>query len=179
MSWTDDRVEQLKKLWLDGRSASQIAAELANGITRNAVIGKVHRLGLSGRVKAPSMSAPRPRPPKQHQHQNRPAMRTNNAPMTRGANALAYMPRTDPVPVQRPMEEVVIPMSERVTIMELRESMCRWPLGDPTSADFRYCGAGSPIGVSYCAYHSRVAYQPVQDRRRERDRERRALMRQQ
>ena len=50
MSWTDERVEQLRKLWLDGKSASQIAAELANGITRNAVIGKVHRLGLSGRV---------------------------------------------------------------------------------------------------------------------------------
>jgi len=62
MSWTDERVELLRKLWMDGLSASQIAAELANGITRNAVIGKVHRLGLSGRVKcaAPS-SAPRPR----------------------------------------------------------------------------------------------------------------------
>ena len=62
MSWTDERVEQLRKLWLDGKSASQIAAELANGITRNAVIGKVHRLGLSGRVKTPGQQAPRPRP---------------------------------------------------------------------------------------------------------------------
>ena len=60
MSWTDERVELLKKLWADGLSASQIAAELG-GITRNAVIGKVHRLGLSGRAKSPSSSAPRPR----------------------------------------------------------------------------------------------------------------------
>ena len=62
MSWTDERVEQLKKMWLDGLSASQIAGELANGITRNAVIGKVHRLGLSGRVKSPAPASTRPRP---------------------------------------------------------------------------------------------------------------------
>ena len=59
MSWTDERVELLKKLWSDGLSASQIAAELG-GITRNAVIGKVHRLGLSGRAKSASIGAPRP-----------------------------------------------------------------------------------------------------------------------
>ena len=60
MSWTDERVELLKKLWSDGLSASQIAAELG-GITRNAVIGKVHRLGLSGRAKSASSASPRPR----------------------------------------------------------------------------------------------------------------------
>ncbi len=60
MTWTDERVETLKKLWTEGLSASQIAAELG-GITRNAVIGKVHRLGLSGRAKSPSSAAPRPR----------------------------------------------------------------------------------------------------------------------
>src|SRR4051812_12491117 len=60
LTWTDDRVEQLKKLWEAGLSASQIAAELGN-VTRNAVIGKVHRLGLSGRAKSPSSAAPRQR----------------------------------------------------------------------------------------------------------------------
>src|SRR2546423_15305097 len=79
MMWTDERVELLKKLWADGLSASQIAAELG-GITRNAVIGKVHRLGLSGRAKSPS-SAPRPRKPRTHSHvmRPRPAMRGNTA----------------------------------------------------------------------------------------------------
>ncbi len=173
MSWTDERVEQLKTMWIDGKSASQIANELANGVTRNAVIGKVHRLGLSGRAKTPAMSAPRPRA--QKPRQMTPIARpTGGAPMTRGANALAYAPVVTTRPVMRPVEEVVIPISERVTIMELKESMCRWPLGDPTNSEFRYCGADSPIGVSYCKYHSRIAYQPVQDRRRERDRERRA-----
>ena len=56
MSWTDERVELLRQLWLDGRSASQISAQLGHGVTRNAVIGKVHRLGLAGRAKAPSVS---------------------------------------------------------------------------------------------------------------------------
>src|SRR5829696_7819780 len=79
--WTDERVELLKKLWADGLSASQIAAELG-GVTRNAVIGKVHRLGLSGRAKSPSSSAPRPRKPRTHSHMmcvTRPAMRGNTA----------------------------------------------------------------------------------------------------
>src|SRR5207247_7634706 len=81
MTWTDERVEALKKLWTDGLSASQIAAELG-GITRNAVIGKVHRLGLSGRAKSPSSTAPRPRKPRAHSHimrVPRPAMRGNTA----------------------------------------------------------------------------------------------------
>lgn len=172
MSWTDERVELLRKLWMDGHSASQIAAELANGITRNAVIGKVHRLGLSGRVKcaAPS-SAPRPRPATQRPQRlatPRPA-----APITRGATALALQPAQFAAPAPRPADDVVIPISERVTIMELREGMCRWPLGDPATPDFRYCGGRSDITATYCAAHARMAYQPAQDRRRDRERERR------
>src|SRR5439155_8976618 len=83
MTWTDERVETLKKLWTDGLSASQIAAELG-GITRNAVIGKVHRLGLSGRAKSPSSAAPRPRKPRTHSHMLRVAR-----PQIRGNTALA------------------------------------------------------------------------------------------
>lgn len=171
MSWTDERVELLRKLWLDGLSASQIAAELANGITRNAVIGKVHRLGLSGRIKTPSTAAPRPRSKPQGQRPASP--RASSGPSMRGNTALAYAPRVHESPAPKPELEVVIPMSERVTIMELREAMCRWPLGDPATAEFRYCGGKSEIGDPYCTYHARIAYQPAQDRRRERDRERR------
>ncbi len=170
MSWNDERVELLKKLWLDGLSASQIAGELANGITRNAVIGKVHRLGLSGRVKAPTQTQPRPRPQARTHRNSTPR---TSAPIIRGNTALAFAPRAQEAPAPRLVEEVVIPMSERVTIMELKEAMCRWPLGDPATSEFRYCGGKSTIGESYCTYHSRIAYQPAQDRRRERERERR------
>ena len=92
------------------------------------------------------------------------------APIAHGNLAVALEARPAPAPAPRPAAaEVVIPMSERVSIMELRESMCRWPLGDPASADFRYCGAKMQIGLGpYCAYHARIAYQPVADRRRER-----------
>jgi GcrA cell cycle regulator len=173
MSWTDERVELLKKLWLDGLSASRIAAELAGGVTRNAVIGKVHRLGLSGREKAAMPVSPaRARPKTTTQSPARtplPQQRAAAMPM-RGNTALAmqqapaYLPQTI-----RASADVVVPMCENVTIMELRESMCRWPVGDPTSADFRYCGGKTPAGEGpYCPMHSRMAYQPTQDRRRER-----------
>jgi GcrA cell cycle regulator len=65
------------------------------------------------------------------------------------------------------VEEVVIPMSERVTIMELRDSMCRWPLGDPSTPEFRFCGARSGTAGPYCGYHAQLAYQPAVDRRRQ------------
>jgi GcrA cell cycle regulator len=65
-------------------------------------------------------------------------------------------------------QDVVVPMSERVTIMELREAMCRWPMGDPLTAEFRFCGARCTAGTAYCTYHSRIAYQPASDRRRDR-----------
>src|ERR1700754_2085357 len=89
ISWTDERVELLKRLWSEGLSASQIAAELG-GITRNAVIGKVHRLGLSGRAKPPSSSVPRPRKARASSQMFRPAR-----PMVRGNTALAVSPAYD------------------------------------------------------------------------------------
>ena len=160
MSWTDERVELLKKLWSDGLSASQIAAELG-GITRNAVIGKVHRLGLSGRAKSASSASPRPRK----------ARSTTMLRMGRGsirgntALAHAYEIEADATPE---LIENIIPIGQRRTILELNEQTCRWPIGDPGSSDFFFCG-GNPINsLPYCAYHSRVAYQPASDRRRDR-----------
>jgi GcrA cell cycle regulator len=164
MSWTDERVDLLRKLWNDGLSASQVAAELGGGITRNAVIGKIHRLGLAERAKAPA--APRPRAPKPPRSQSTARSHGHSV----GNLALAFAPRAHVAPAPRLDEDVVIPMSERVTLMELRESMCRWPMGDPTTPEFRFCGGKAPAGAGpYCAYHARVAYQPIQDRRRARD----------
>lgn len=129
-AWTEDRVELLKKLWSDGLSASQIAAELGS-VTRNAVIGKVHRLGLSGRAKNPAAAstprtaAPRKAPTRSPSH----PMSGSQGGMTRGANALApqYAAETEAEAehTPAPSEDVVIPFSERVTIMDLREFMCR------------------------------------------------------
>jgi GcrA cell cycle regulator len=158
MTWTDERVETLKRLWADGLSASRIAAELG-GITRNAVIGKVHRLGLSGRAKSPSSAAPRPRKGRTHSHVlrlSRPVMRGNTA------LAHAYELVIEPEPE---LVDNIIPLGQRRTLLELTEATCRWPIGDPGTAEFFFCGGQSATGLPYCAYHSRVAYQPPNVRR--------------
>lgn len=178
-TWSDERVALLKKLWEEGRSASQIAAEIG-GVSRNAVIGKVHRLGLSGRAKsgtpAPAKSRARPA--------------AAPAPRPREAAPAAESPRAADQPARKPLQKIEAPAErsfeiaarepaasspepfpgegERVTIMDLREGMCRWPVGDPTSPDFRFCGARSQIGMPYCQHHAQIAYQPSADRRRER-----------
>ena len=169
LPWTEERVELLKKLWADGLSASQIAGQMG-GVTRNAVIGKVHRLGLSGRAKTNAAPA-QPRPRKvarapSHPLTHRPAVHGNTAL----AAHLRAAPEAEPEPEIAFDEDVVIPMSERVTIMELRDSMCRWPMGDPTTPEFRFCGGKAITGLPYCPHHSRIAYQPAAERRRERER---------
>src|SRR6202158_5264405 len=161
LTWTDDRVEQLKKLWEGGLSASQIAAELGN-VTRNAVIGKVHRLGLSRRAKSPSSAAPRQRKaarPAQH-------MMRVARPVSRGNTALAHAfeVELEPDPVAY---DNVVPMSQRLSLLELNEATCHWPIGDPSSAEFFFCGGQALNSLSYFAHHSRIAYQPASDRRRQ------------
>lgn len=170
MTWTDERVELLKKLWTDGLSASQIAAELG-GVTRNAVIGKVHRLSLSGRAKPASTPAARTR---------KPATATNGRsvttgrpnpvrPLVAGNTVLKPMSQIAPEPRRMPRpvgsDDVVVPISLHATILTLTEQTCKWPIGDPSTEDFHFCGQRSSSGIPYCEYHSRMAYQPVHDRR--------------
>jgi len=169
MSWTNERVELLKKLWSEGLSASQIAGELG-GVTRNAVIGKVHRLGLSGRAKSSSSSA---KPRRARTAPSGPATpkKPSPQPQTVGATALKSDIAPDPIVEAKPEVEPtadVVPISQRATILTLTERTCKWPIGDPATDDFYFCGRVSEAGVPYCAYHCKIAYQPVADRRRDR-----------
>src|ERR1700677_5311208 len=163
MAWTDEIVEQLKQHWIDGKSASQIAGLLGNGVTRNAVIGKVHRLGLAGRAKTPSASIPRPRrmapPPVQRVAAPR---LTNSAPrMMRGATAFALAPEpSSELELQEEFESVVLPLSLRETIVELKEYVGGWPAGDPATSEFRYCGSPTAIGAP-CPHHRGHAQPPA------------------
>lgn len=160
-SWTDERVDLLRRLWDEGLSASQIAAQLG-GVTRNAVIGKVHRLGLSGRVKAAdSPGNGRKKPPAREPEDEAAAETPETAPPA----TTLFFPETLPATVA---EVPALAASKRVTIMDLRESMCRWPLGDPTSPDFHYCGDRSITGLPYCTHHAQIAYQPAAERKRDR-----------
>ncbi|MET7241942.1 GcrA family cell cycle regulator [Methylobacterium sp. EM32] len=160
-SWTKERVELLKRLWSDGRSASQIAAEIG-GVSRNAVIGKVHRLGLAGRILKGNGTAPtggrRPR------GEGESAAATGETPsvLAPAPPALALYQAASPT------DTTALPESVRVTIMELREFMCRWPMGDPSTPDFRFCGDRAITGLPYCTHHSRIAYQPAAERKRDR-----------
>ncbi|MEE4010713.1 GcrA family cell cycle regulator [Roseibium sp. FZY0029] len=171
MSWTNERVELLKKLWGDGLSASQIAGELG-GVTRNAVIGKVHRLGLSGRAKSTSSSA-KPRRPRTAAPATgaAPKKPTSSHPQSIGATALKADMSPAPVVEAKPRVEPIaelVPISQRATILTLTERTCKWPIGDPATDDFYFCGRHSDAGVPYCAHHCKIAYQPVADRRRDR-----------
>ena len=157
MSWTDERVELLKKLWQDGLSASQIAAELG-GVTRNAVIGKVHRLGISGRGQ-PTSSIKRQR--RTHPTGIRRTRSVSVGNLALKGN-LDYLPDAD----LQPRRNVVVPIPRRLTIFQLNEHTCKWPVGDPGAEDFHFCGHDSLENLPYCEYHAGVAYQAPDPRRR-------------
>lgn len=190
MSWTEERVDKLKELWNEGMSASQIAKVLG-GVTRNAVIGKVHRLGLSNRgggasggeaeakaaepakakvtKAAKPAAAAKPAPAAAAQ----PAQPPAPAPTTRRtAPAIrdATQPRAPGAPT--PEEEAaratlaeIEKFARRVSLLDLTERTCKWPIGDPTDDDFAFCGLSCVPGKPYCENHVAVAFQPMSSRR--------------
>jgi GcrA cell cycle regulator len=188
MSWTDERVELLKKMWGEGQSASQIAKELG-GVTRNAVIGKVHRLGLSNRstttattkteakTKAAPKSEAKPAAPKERA-QPKPAPApaaaevkpTNVTPLRR-----QIVPAGQPLPPQPSANEIspealarvseVEKKAKKISLLDLTEKTCKWPVGDPATDDFWFCGLPSQAGKPYCEAHVGVAFQPMNARR--------------
>ncbi|WP_135449233.1 MULTISPECIES: GcrA family cell cycle regulator [Tabrizicola] len=194
MSWTDERVETLKRMWSEGQSASQIAKELG-GVTRNAVIGKVHRLGLSNRVggkddedEAPAPAAappraepaarPEPAPAAPRSEAQRPAAPAGAAPATNVTPLpvrKAIIPAGQPLPPQPSLNEIspealasvreVEKRARKLTLMELTERTCKWPIGDPATDDFWFCGLPSLPGKPYCEAHVGVAFQPMSARR--------------
>ena len=163
MGWTDERVELLKKLWAEGLSASQIAGRLGS-VSRNAVIGKVHRLGLSGRATTSRMKTHRPRA--RIANAKRAVVKSRFA--TAGNPAVRALYNGDAEPYTPPAEELVIPMAERKSIQTLTDCSCRWPIGDPQAAEFHFCGKNKVTGLPYCEFHARRAFQPAVPRRRER-----------
>ena len=218
MSWTDERVATLTKMWGEGQSASQIAKELG-GVTRNAVIGKVHRLGLSNRTGAASATAkaaskgakakPAAKasetaaaPPQaqtasqtasqatpQTASQATPAPANSSGPATQAAAPAgnqtgkppmsaarrAIIPAGQPLPPQPSANEIspealasvreVEKTAKKLTLMQLTERTCKWPIGDPATDEFWFCGLPSQPGKPYCEAHVGVAFQPMSARR--------------
>ncbi|MBN9057538.1 MAG: GcrA cell cycle regulator [Rhizobiales bacterium] len=153
-TWTNERVEKLKKLWADGLSASQVAAELGH-VSRNAVIGKVHRLALPGRKTGQTVSSMKTAVRQSARPVRKPASPQPVPYLVRG-NA-AVRPEAEAMPAEAAAE--AMPIFPRVTMMELMPSSCKWPIGDPLTPDFRFCGAKTENGAPYCTYHACMAYQ--------------------
>jgi len=202
MSWSDERVELLKRLWGEGQSASQIAKELG-GVTRNAVIGKVHRLGLSNRngsapvdgtgaatpppedepaaaqpaadpepeAEAAPDPAPRPEPVAEVEV----AASETSGEATVSLRVRTIVPAGQPLPPQPSANEIdpealakvseIEKQAKRLTLMELTERTCKWPVGDPATEDFWFCGLPVQTGKPYCEAHVGVAFQPMSNRR--------------
>lgn len=198
MSWTDERVETLTKMWAEGQSASQIAKELGS-VTRNAVIGKVHRLGLSNRVSTPAGkdddepdapavdTAAEPTPPPAAAPHGAEPQRQPDPPDPASAVAAvapaiapialrkAIIPAGQPLPPQPSANEIspetlasvreVEKRARKLTLMDLTERTCKWPIGDPATEAFWFCGLPSVPGKPYCEAHVSVAFQPMSARR--------------
>jgi GcrA cell cycle regulator len=166
-------------MWSEGQSASQIAKELG-GVTRNAVIGKVHRLGLSNRAgaapakteKADPKPAPKEAAPAPEPRTEKPAPAPTPAPAPARPK---IVPAGQPLPPQPSANEIspealatvreVEKKAKRITLMELTERTCKWPIGDPATEDFWFCGLAVQPGKPYCEAHVGVAFQPMSARR--------------
>ncbi|RMC34276.1 GcrA family cell cycle regulator [Paracoccus alkanivorans] len=193
MSWTDERVETLKRMWAEGQSASAIAKELG-GVTRNAVIGKVHRLGLSNRndeaeakpapapaaekktEKKPAQARPEPAPEQAAaKPEPAPAKEAAPQPVFTPAPRRPIVPAGQPLPPQPSANEIspealasvreVEKKARKLSLMELTERTCKWPIGDPATDKFWFCGLPSQPGKPYCEAHVGVAFQPMSSRR--------------
>jgi len=183
MSWTDERVELLKKMWGEGQSASQIAKELG-GVTRNAVIGKVHRLGLSNRATSTTKVEAKPKAaPKTEAKAKAPPKAADPAPKAAAAPAAPkplparkqIIPAGQPLPPQPSANEIspealakvsaIEKKAKKLSLMELTERTCKWPVGDPATDDFWFCGLPVQQGKPYCEAHVGVAFQPMSSRR--------------
>ncbi|MFZ4690411.1 MAG: GcrA family cell cycle regulator [Polymorphobacter sp.] len=157
MAWTDERIAQLKAGWEGGMTASQIAEQLGEGVTRNAVIGKAHRLGLESRpspVKAGDEGV------------ETPVVVTPAAAAPAPAAPAAATPMAARPAAKKPVRTG---KAARTTLLDLNEKICKWPIGHPGDADFHFCGKASQAGFPYCTEHCLQAYQ-AQLPRRDRDR---------
>ncbi|MGK6319224.1 GcrA family cell cycle regulator [Sphingomonas sp. DT-204] len=194
MSWSEERIETLKAMWEAGQTASQIA-EALGGVSRNAVIGKAHRLGLQPRpspVKpnepeaapapakiaaapapaaeaAPAPAAPRPAAPEPRPASDQPVLRSVGPGGFVRQNPGEQAPPIAPAPPRR-----LVParpseaIAGKTTLLDLNDRICKWPIGHPGEPDFHFCGEKVNPGFPYCVAHCGHAYQaqlPRRDRR--------------
>lgn len=148
MDWTDERISELTKLWNDGLSTAEIGKML--GISKNAVVGKAHRLRLSSRpspIRRMAMRPLTPRMPREPRSTSAPALPASVA-MTPPRQSQSHATPT-PAPAKIRVE---------TPVLQLSNQRCMWPVGHPGDGDFHFCGERSLVGKPYCATHCAVAY---------------------
>jgi GcrA cell cycle regulator len=143
MDWNEERTATLRKLWLEGMSASQVARQLG-GVSRSAVIGKVHRLGITVR-EVPTRS--------------RTVVRTASRAQPRARIARETVPSA--APRQAIRLAPIVEMAPTESILGLSTHSCRWPIGDVDSHDFGFCGREKTARASYCEDHARGAFRKL------------------
>ena len=202
MAWTDERVKKLTLLWKSGNSASKIAVELGEGVSRNAVIGKIHRLGLSERGSGLGHKGTK----KASKHQSDNISTTDKSPndllldpifeqsAKRKGKKRGRKPSikklinnentsdrisniNDDLSAENDELETEIDQitlanmikiekkAKKLSLLELTEKTCKWPIGDPATSEFWFCGHPSEQGKPYCKTHVSIAFQPVTTRR--------------
>lgn len=158
IQWNDEREALLRKLWDEGFTASQCAAQLGGGVTRNAVIGKINHLGLVGRKIGISISSRK----ELLDDRRRQTVKAQIIPKVKADPPMQprpFVPREIPKDIPAPDPGL------QVTILELQPTHCRWPIGDPHDENFRFCGGHAPSEDGpYCAFHHRLAYEPARKR---------------
>lgn len=160
-TWTPKRTALLFKLWKEGLSARVIAERLGGGITRNAVISKIHRSPDSAEMQR---RAARPKRSKEHVSTPRIPPRAPGMALIRQQPKVSVKPRPKPIaralppPLPRP----------KLAVCDLTPQTCRWPIGDPQAPDFTFCGRTPRGNHKYCEYHAQLGVQPAPDKRMQR-----------
>jgi GcrA cell cycle regulator len=153
-AWTPERVAALTRMVTAGHTYKQIAHTLGGGLTRNAICGKVFRLGLST---PEPLRRDRTAQTSRHQHKA--------ARMARGRMARFKKAKTRQEPLSQPLPAEPVHSGALVALVELRESSCRWPVGDPAQPGFGFCGCPRREGGPYCDSHRARAFSPLQLRK--------------
>jgi GcrA cell cycle regulator len=177
MVWTKERIDLLVGLWMSGKSANVVAKEIGN-VSRNAVIGKVHRLGISNRANIKKVSPSHKKPADKTRLRN-----TTSSPISPKKSmsnySEAYKEETIKIktlskihhPPRAYGKNIVLPRDpsapvqfKKLSLLELKENTCRWPSGDPKDNNFHFCGCPAETSIPYCPYHAKIAYSQTSKR---------------
>ena len=162
MAWTDEMIAELKKLWQEGVTTGEIGKRL--NVSKNSIVGKVHRLGLSGRpspIKRKDTSAsetPAPKAEKKPATAKVQKSKVEKTPVPKAEKVEKVKePEVEFIPIP-PVEKAPSKAGQNVSLTDLDNHTCRWPIGDPKDDNFHFCGNKVRIGQTYCDEHAAIAY---------------------